>query len=331
MLDRRLTDLTRSAIEEFDLLAPDEPLVVALSGGKDSLSLCVALRELDIDFVAVVVDMGYEVGWADRVRSHAMSAGIAPEIVDVRKGAESSGDQYLTLTSNLAALALPRTPIDAFTPCTHCYNAKVIALEEAARRLGASRIAFGHHRTDACSSLLKEALMHIDRWDRGHNSYRRPNFEDLVASLREDADHYSAADASPSSLLRQIAELVEAGSVDTGEPPRQRLREGCEIDIVRPMFLVDEGVISASVTSTQLLTEGSGCGHGATLNTQTPREMVHFRVLATVDNAEFSEWLTRLLRSCLTRDGFGAVEARRRRPELLGKAYKPVAIGLDKL
>lgn len=330
MLDRRIIDLTMRAIEEFDLVVSDEPLVVALSGGKDSLTLCLVLRELDIDFVAIIVDMGYEAGWADRVRSHSTSVGIASEVADVRRSAKRSHDRDLTLASNLAALELSPASADTFTPCTYCYNAKVIALEEAAGRLGASRIAFGHHRTDACASLLKEALMHIDRWDRNHDVYRRSQFEDLVALLYEDARRYSA-DGSLPPLIHRITELVETRRVDTDEPPRQRLREGCEIDIIRPMFFVDEGLIRATVASAELQTEGSGCGHGATLNTQTPREMVHFRILTKVENAAFSEWLTRLLGSCVARDGCAKVEARRRRPELLGDTYKPVAIGLDKL
>ncbi|MGA7705776.1 MAG: hypothetical protein WB998_12870 [Solirubrobacteraceae bacterium] len=304
-------------------------MVVALSGGKDSLSLCLALQEFKIEFVAVIVDMGYEAGWADRVRSHAISVGVAPEVVDVRRNAARSDARFITLASNLAVLDKPQTPIDTFTPCTYCYNAKVIALEETAHRLGASRIAFGHHRTDACASLLKEALMHIDRWDRGHESYQRSQFEDLVASLHEDAQCCTTDGSSP-PLIRRITDLVENGRVDTDEPPRQRLREGCEIDIVRPMFFVDEGLISATVADAELQTEGSGCGHGATVATQTPREMVHFRILAVVENAAFSKWLSGLLGSCVARDGYAKVEARRRRAELLGGAYKPVAVGLDK-
>jgi len=331
MLVRRLLDLTMHGITEFNLVERGEPLVVALSGGKDSLSLCLALRQLGIDFTAVVVDMGYEVEWAERVYSRASSVGIEPEVVNVRSVVKRTGDQYVTLANNLAVLDRPQSSADTFTPCTYCYNAKVIALEEAACRLGASRIAFGHHQTDACASLLKEALMHIDRWDHGHDVYRRSNFEGLVASLHDEAAQYSTEDDPDTPLLCRIAALVQEGLVDTDEPPRQRLRDGSDIDIVRPMFFVDEALISAHVAHAKLHTEGSGCGHGATLNTQTPREMVHFRVLARVNPSAFGRYLTRLLRSCVTENGSARVKARRKRRQLLGDTYKPVAVGLDKL
>src|ERR1700730_2073633 len=130
VIDRRITNLTMEAISEFDLLVTDEPLVVALSGGKDSLTLCLILRELGIESVPVVVDMGYAAGWAERVRAQVSSVGLDPQVIDVRRLTKRS-DANLTLTDNLAALD-PLTSIGGtFTPCTYCYNAKAIALEKS--------------------------------------------------------------------------------------------------------------------------------------------------------------------------------------------------------
>jgi hypothetical protein len=105
--------------------------------------------------------------------------------------------------------------------------------------------------------------------------------------------------------------------------------EGAEI--VRPFFGVDEDSIIRAVARSGIQAEGSGCGHGLTLLTQTPREMVHHRVLAGRGETAFFAHIAQHVRDGVASDGSSITRARLRRQELLGCGYKPVVGELDKL
>jgi tRNA(Ile)-lysidine synthase TilS/MesJ len=319
-------------IEQHDLIDRSRPVLVALSGGKDSLLLCLALRELGIAHHAVTIDMGYEVGWADRIRQRAHAVGVTTQIVSARESHGGPGPDAVTVRRGLKLLdtiAVEKKPVA--TPCTYCYSVKVLLLEAAAARSGASQVAFAHHMTDAAASLLKEALLHVDRFDRRHSRYDRENFESLVAELATAAEHYDADCDQP--ILRAIEALVSAGRVGTDEPPRQPLRQDFpeNTEVVRPFFGIDEDTIIRAVTLNKVQTESSGCGHGLTLATQTPREMVHYRVLAGRGGSAFFNHVADLVRRGIAEDGTSTTRARMKRQELLGQQYKPVISEIDKL
>jgi len=308
--------------------------MVALSGGKDSLLLCLTLREMGIAHRAVTIDMGYEAGWADRINRRAQLIGITPEIVSARDATRvpSLGPVAVGLRRRLTVLdTIDTTTKPAVTPCTYCYSVKVLLLDTVAARTGATQVAFAHHMTDAAASLLKESLLHVDRFGRGHIRYEHTNFESLVWELAAAADEYETGRDQP--LLKTIESLVTAARVGTDEPPRQPLRHDHPdgVEIIRPFFGVDEDTVIGAVTRCGVQAEGSGCGHGATLASQTPREMVHHRVLAGRGNTEFFAHVAQLVRDGIGPDGPSTTRARLQRQELLGCQYKPVLDEFEKL
>lgn len=327
----RIIELAAETVERYSLCRlNNERIIVAVSGGKDSLILARVLCELGYDARAITIDMGYESGWADKVRRLARPLGLTPEVIDAR---QSIGGNTLTLQIRQRMNILDRIATSgnsSVTPCTYCYSVKVLALEDAARRHESTKVAFAHHMTDAVASLLKEGLIHIDRWDYGHTTYDRANFEVLVDRLAAET-----AESSPrlrqGGLLGRIADRVGSGKLDTDEPPRQSLNDsGSSIEVIRPLFLVDERLINQAKSELRLLTADSGCGHGATQNTQTPREMIHFRVLYQAHPDHLCSMKNFLLEG-VDPTGNGRVRARRRRAEFVGPAYKPPANNLDKL
>lgn len=316
-------------VQQYHLIDTSRPVLVALSGGKDSLLLCMAMREIGAAYIAVTIDMGYEAGWADRIRQRAGAVGVVPEVVSAR---ETTRSETIPLRRRLDVLdAVGITAKQAITPCTYCYNVKVLLLDAVAARTGASQVAFAHHMTDAAASLLKEALLHVDRFDRGHARYERANFESLVTELADIAADHETGREQP--LLEAIEALVTAGRVGTDEPPRQPLRRDHPdgVEIIRPLFGIDEDSIIRDINNNGIRTEGSGCGHGMTLSSQTPREMIHHRVLAGRGDTEFFARVVRLVRNGVARDGSSITMARSRRQHLLGSQYKPVVAEFDKL
>jgi tRNA(Ile)-lysidine synthase TilS/MesJ len=55
-----LVDNVRATIAKYCLLAPGEEIILAFSGGKDSLGLALCLGELGYQVRPVAVDMGYD-------------------------------------------------------------------------------------------------------------------------------------------------------------------------------------------------------------------------------------------------------------------------------
>ncbi|HVT61941.1 MAG TPA: hypothetical protein VHD33_00425, partial [Legionellaceae bacterium] len=89
---------------------------------------------------------------------------------------------------------------------------------------------------------------------------------------------------------------------------------------------IRESDIIRYVSDNSLLTEGSGCGHGATKETQTPREMIYFRILRAIDNSQdgyqLIQMLMELVYQGLRDDGSLIVNVRNQRETLLGPSYK---------
>jgi tRNA(Ile)-lysidine synthase TilS/MesJ len=197
------------------------------------------------------------------------------------------------------------------------------------RQGGKQKVAFAHHRTDACASLLKEALLRIDRLDRGHDRYSRANFEALVAELAKEAVSYPKGSCP---LLQRTAELAADGRVDTDEPPRQPLRTDRRgTEIIRPLFGAWEESLAQLAVDLDLSPEPSGCGHSMTSETETMREMVHYRVLRNPAAREFRDHLASLVISSITSSGYGMRRARYHRADDLGTSYRPQPPISDKL
>ena len=292
--------------------------------------MALALRELNIDIHPVTIDMGYEGGWSSRINGLAESLGLRTQLLMARRGSQSDGPVSVTIQRQIGILDGMTTGSVSGTPCTHCYNVKVLMLEAVARKEGATRVAFGHHITDASASLLKEALMFIDRWDNGNSIYDRRHFEELATELANEAFESTLESRSP--LMEKIEGYVRAGKVDTDEPPRQPLMSGSsQIDIVRPLFGVEESSVSEVIGALQIRPEGSGCGHSMAIETQTPREMIHYRVLRSAANDVFRMWVRNLVEFGVGVDGMTFTRSRQRRAAELGAEYKPTMGDHDKL
>jgi len=331
IVPRDLLDDVSAAIERYQLLEPRERVLVAVSGGKDSLLLARALAELGYEAKLVAVDMGYEDSWNTRVSTAAEEIGLHLAVIDVRSTAFQTaiGQKHQEyLNSQLSALDMISADAElTATPCTHCYNTKAVALSIAADAMRIRRVAFGHHATDAITSLLKSGLMYIDRWDIGHARFDRKNFSALIDNAIEQVDEHSKTRCGI-PILARVRELVETGFAGTDEPPRQAplaFDDGQEI--IRPLFRIGEMRIIQFRTEVEWRTEGSGCGHGATRDTQTPREMIQHRLLRRLEDsavgAQVVADLFKAVEERLAPDGSNFISARKRRADILGNSYKP--------
>lgn len=139
---QRILSFARRAMADYEMVLPNDKVAVGISGGKDSLTLLVALAALrrfypiPYDLVAIMVDMGFEGVDLSEIRAfcegldvpfHVVKTDIAKVIFTIRK--ESN-------------------------PCSLCAKMRRGALHAAAKELGCTRVALGHHFDDVVETFM---------------------------------------------------------------------------------------------------------------------------------------------------------------------------------
>ena len=142
-LETRLAKKTTKAIVDFNLIEDGDRVMVGLSGGKDSWALFQILDVLRqrapvrFTLVAVNVDSGYE-GYQHQALADACA---------------SRGWEFHSEHTSIGAVIDDKLEADA-TPCSLCARLRRGVLYRWATRVGASKIALGHHLDDFVETLL---------------------------------------------------------------------------------------------------------------------------------------------------------------------------------
>jgi tRNA 2-thiocytidine biosynthesis protein TtcA len=140
---KRLARMLGTTIVDYQLIAPGDHIMVAISGGKDSYTLLDLLERLrlraPIEFriTAVHLDQvqpGYD---GSKLRSWLTNFGAPYEI----------------LREDTYSVVIDKTEPGA-TYCTVCSRLRRGILYTAAERLGCTKIALGHHREDTLETFL---------------------------------------------------------------------------------------------------------------------------------------------------------------------------------
>jgi len=130
------------ALHRYGMISSGDRILVGLSGGKDSLSLMWFLNErkerilIDYELVAVYIDLGFDSGFSERLRSYCETNGydIRIEYTDFGRMAHS--------------------PQNRENPCFLCARLRRKRLFEIAQALGCNKIALGHNKDDIIETLF---------------------------------------------------------------------------------------------------------------------------------------------------------------------------------
>jgi len=142
-LEKALYRQVKETCATYELFAPGDRVMVAMSGGKDSYTLLHLLMQLAprlpfaVELIAVHLDQvqpGYD---GTGLRQYLAGVGVRYEIL--------REDTYEIVTSRLDS---------AQTYCSLCSRLRRGILYTAAERLGCTKIALGHHRDDSLETFL---------------------------------------------------------------------------------------------------------------------------------------------------------------------------------
>ena len=181
-LEKLLYRTVKETCESYELLRPNDRIMVAMSGGKDSYTLFHLLTKLvprlpfKVELVAVHLDQvqpGYEGGG---LRSYLESTGWPFEIL--------REDTYSVVTTHID---------DKSTYCSLCSRLRRGILYTAAERLGCNKLALGHHRDDSLETFLLN-LFYSGKMQAMPASYRTDDGQfEVIRPLIECAESEIAA------------------------------------------------------------------------------------------------------------------------------------------
>ncbi len=179
----------RKTIAEFSMFSPDDRLLVAVSGGKDSLALWDVLLDLGYDATGFYLDLGIG-GYSGRSKEASIAFAEA-------RGAKlivrSLGEEHGYTVPELARLT-------GRVPCSGCGLNKRYEFNRAALEEGFDVLVTGHNLDDEVATLFGNVL----HWNTDQLGRQAPVLEERVIG-----------DSPEPVLVRKVKPLVRIAERET--------------------------------------------------------------------------------------------------------------------
>jgi tRNA 2-thiocytidine biosynthesis protein TtcA len=142
-LEKKLRHHVGQAIAQYNMIEEGDKVMVCLSGGKDSYAMLEILMRLKesapINFTLVAVNLDQkQPGFPEHVLPNYL---------------EGLGVDYQIVEENTYGIVKEKIP-EGKTTCSLCSRLRRAILYKAAKELGATKIALGHHRDDMLETLM---------------------------------------------------------------------------------------------------------------------------------------------------------------------------------
>ncbi|MDQ3941451.1 MAG: tRNA(Ile)-lysidine synthetase [Actinomycetota bacterium] len=178
-------------IKEFRMFSPDDRLLVAVSGGKDSLAVWDILLEAGYDVTGFYLDLGIG-GYSERSKQAAIAYAAGR---DAKLIVRSLSDEHGYTVPELARLT-------GRVPCSGCGLNKRYEFNRAAIEEGFDILVTGHNLDDEVATLFGNVL----HWNVDMLGRQAPVLEERV--LGDGAEARTA-------LIRKVKPLVRVAERET--------------------------------------------------------------------------------------------------------------------
>lgn len=140
---KRVLSYTRRAIDDYSMINEGDKIAVGVSAGKDSLTLLCAMAYLrrfypkKFELIAITVDMGFE---------------PEQDFSQIRALCDELGVEYHVVPSEIYKIIFEVR--QEKNPCSLCAKMRRGALNTAAKELGCTTVALGHHFDDVVETFM---------------------------------------------------------------------------------------------------------------------------------------------------------------------------------
>ncbi len=161
----RFEKITYEVIKKFRMFDKNERILVACSGGKDSLSLCYTLKKIDLNIEGIYINLGIEKdGYSQKslqfVKKFSERFGVKIHIYDLKKEKGKGLEEVLKNKKNYKA-------------CSVCGIIKRYVMNRFAFEKGFNVITTGHNLDDEVSRLFGNIIF----WQEGYLLHQNPLLE----------------------------------------------------------------------------------------------------------------------------------------------------------
>ena len=140
---KRMLSYTRRGVDDYNMIEEGDKIAVGISGGKDSLALLCSLAYLrrfypkKFELIAITIDMGFEGGM---------------DFTPVKKLCEKLDVPYHIIPTEISKIIFDVRK--ETNPCSLCAKMRRGALHNAAKELGCTTVALGHHFDDVVETFM---------------------------------------------------------------------------------------------------------------------------------------------------------------------------------
>ena len=140
------TGCVRRAVDDYGMINEGDRVAVGVSGGKDSMLLLAALRQLQsyypkrFELGAITIELGFE----------------GMDFTPVKRFCEECGIEYTCVKTDIKEVVFDVRQED--NPCSLCAKMRRGALNNTLRERGMNKLALGHHFDDAVETFMMSLL-----------------------------------------------------------------------------------------------------------------------------------------------------------------------------
>ncbi len=198
----------RRAAEDYGMIRAGDKIAVGVSAGKDSLTLLAAMAALrrfypePFELSAITIDMGFD----------------GMDLSPIRRFCEEIDVPYFVVKTNIAEIIfdIRKEP----NPCSLCAKMRRGSLHDEAKRIGANKVALGHHLDDVAETFMLNlffegrigAFSPVTYLSRADLTLIRP----LIYAKERDIASYAAAVKLP---------VIKSPCKADGNTERERMKE----------------------------------------------------------------------------------------------------------